>query len=113
MPAFSVKPFRNLLLAVAAPIFFGPGCPLVDTSTTSATTYINRGNSSYSQGQYAAAIASYDKALEISPNAAAYNGRGISYRAKGDYEQSIKDLSKALELDPKSARSEEHTSELQ
>ena len=51
-----------------------------------------------------AALADYNKALEIKPdNAGAYVNRGLAYANQGELDQAIADFSKALDLDPQYA----------
>ena len=54
-----------------------------------------------SQGDWAAAVDSYDKALAGNPDSAViYNNRGFSMLMQGRYEEAADDLNKALRLDP-------------
>ncbi len=54
-----------------------------------------------SQGDWAAAVAAYDKALAERPNnAMILNNRGFSYFMQGDMDEAIADLQRALRLDP-------------
>ncbi|NJR67683.1 MAG: tetratricopeptide repeat protein [Synechococcales cyanobacterium CRU_2_2] len=56
-----------------------------------------------SLGEYEAAIAAYNKALEFQPNnAAAWDNRGSSLGCLGQFEASIRSFDKALELNPES-----------
>jgi tetratricopeptide (TPR) repeat protein len=68
-----------------------------------AGVHLKRGDLLMSQNKVAAALDSYDKAVEIYPGwAAAYVKRGMARRAKGDLEGSIEDYEKAEGLDPRS-----------
>ena len=60
---------------------------------------LNRGNVRQEQGDRAAAILDFDKAIEIKPEYAdAYNCRGIALEAKGDLVGAIADFRRYLEL---------------
>ena len=51
-------------------------------------------------GDFAEAIAAYNKAIELNPNlAAAYNNRGVAKRNLGQYEAAIADYDAAIRLD--------------
>src|SRR5690348_6238257 len=66
--------------------------------------YLNRGNTRYLQRDYVAAIADYNKAIELKPAYdKTYNGRGIAKRASGDFAGAIADCSKAIEINPQNA----------
>ena len=53
------------------------------------------------QGRYKAAMADFDKALQLKPgNAVALNRRGEAKRMLGRYEEAIADFDKALQLEP-------------
>lgn len=53
------------------------------------------------QGQHAAALEKYDKALELEPAfAVGYIGRGTSHLAMGQFEEALADLNKAIDLEP-------------
>ncbi|MDR4011247.1 tetratricopeptide repeat protein, partial [Bacteroides sp.] len=61
--------------------------------------YYNRGNVSSLLKDYRAALADYDKAIELSPDfAEAYFNRGLTHIFLGNNKQGIADLSKAGEL---------------
>ncbi|MCC7251901.1 tetratricopeptide repeat protein [Hyphomicrobium sp.] len=55
------------------------------------------------KGDPDAAIASYDRSIELNPTADAYNHRGIAYYDKGDYTRAIADYTEALRLKPSDA----------
>ena len=51
---------------------------------TSAEAYVNRGDKSYNQGDYQAAISDYDEAIRLDPNdARAYYNRGSCQKRTG------------------------------
>ena len=53
------------------------------------------------EGQFDAAIAEMNKAIEAKGSATNYNNRGNIYRAAQKLQEAIADYSKAIELDPK------------
>jgi len=54
------------------------------------------------RGQYALAIAEYDKAIDIDPfEAIYYHNRGCAYYKLGNYRLALSDLDQALSLDPR------------
>jgi tetratricopeptide (TPR) repeat protein len=59
-------------------------------------------NAHSDQGDLAAAIADYTKAIELihDPLSWPYNNRGIAFKAQGDLAAAIADYNKAIELDP-------------
>ena len=69
----------------------------------SASKLVKQGTLLMSRNKVDAAIESYTRAIELSPNyAEAYVNRGIARRAKGDLEGSIEDYEKAASINPKS-----------
>jgi tetratricopeptide (TPR) repeat protein len=71
-----------------------------------AAVYYNRANAHDDKKNYPAAIADYDKAIEIKPDLqTAYYNRGRALRISGQPELAIASYNKALELDPKDANS--------
>lgn len=63
--------------------------------------YNDRGLIYYGKRNFEAAIADFNKSLELNPSdSVVYNNRGVAYEDKGDREQAIADYRKALELDP-------------
>ena len=73
-------------------------------SELTAKAYNTRGNAKGRRGDYAAAIADFDRALEIDPqNTAAYNNRGNAKDGMGDHVAAIADFDRALEIDPQCA----------
>jgi len=56
------------------------------------------------KGDYKAAIADYNKAVELDPKfVGAYNGRGDAKLNMGNYDGAIADYTKAIELNPQLA----------
>jgi tetratricopeptide (TPR) repeat protein len=70
-----------------------------------APALANRGYAKYEQGDFAGALADFDRAIELGQhNYQAYLNRGLARARVGNYAGSVKDFGKALELDPKSAK---------
>ena len=64
----------------------------------------NRGNARVSQNKLEDAIADYNKAVELAPNATdPYLNRGTAFEGLGKWEEAIADYNHVLELDPKDA----------
>jgi tetratricopeptide (TPR) repeat protein len=63
--------------------------------------YRARGNSFRARGEFASAIANYDRAISIAPNqyAWAYNDRGCTHREMGDLKRAIRDYQHAIGID--------------
>jgi tetratricopeptide (TPR) repeat protein len=71
----------------------------------SAATYLARGKVSFAKGDFAAAIESFTKAIEMKPGwAQAYVERGIARRMHGDLEQAIQDFDEATRLDSRTTQ---------
>ena len=69
-----------------------------------AIAYNQRGNAKHEMGDDAAAIADYDKALEIDPQSAeVYSNRGGVKDSMGDHAAALADFDRALEIDPQLA----------
>ena len=70
-----------------------------------ARAYNNRGFAYFITGDFEAAIADYNTAIDLDPeNARAYSNRGLAYRSTGDFEAAIDDFNTAIDLDPENAR---------
>ena len=84
-------------------IVFLPTVPAQAQSSISARALAKKGMSLMSQNKVDAAIESYTRAIELSPNyAEAYVNRGVAKRSKGDLAGAIEDYEKAASIDPKS-----------
>jgi RNA polymerase sigma factor (sigma-70 family) len=72
-----------------------------DTGTQDARAYLRRGRVFLSRGVYDEAIAEFNRALQLNPQAApAYFSRGRAYKLKGNYEQAAADYTQAIQLNP-------------
>jgi tetratricopeptide (TPR) repeat protein len=68
-----------------------------------ASTYYNRGNSNFSNGQFDQAISNYTRALKINPrHSNAYTNRGNTYNVLLQYDKALSDFSDALKINPQS-----------
>jgi tetratricopeptide (TPR) repeat protein len=66
-----------------------------------AEEHFRRARDLAEQGDFEQAVASLDKAIELSPRyVSALQGRGIASLGKGDVEQAVADHSRVIELDP-------------
>ena len=71
----------------------------------SAATYLARGKVSFAKRDFAAAIESFSKAIELKPGwAQAYVERGIARRMHGELDQAIEDFDEATKLDSRSTQ---------
>jgi len=59
-----------------------------------------RGAAYASKSDYNHAIADYNEAIRLDPNATAYNARGKAHNAKGAYDHAIADYNEAIRLNP-------------
>jgi tetratricopeptide (TPR) repeat protein len=74
------------------------------TSFKHALEAFDKGVSLARKGEYGAAIAAYDRSIELDPdNSQAYFARGNAYRLKGEQGRAFIDLNEAIRLDPKNA----------
>ena len=77
--------------------------PAQAQSSAPARQLAKKGSALMSKNQFDAAIETYTRAIELSPNyAEAYVQRGLAKRARGDLQGSIQDYEKAAAIDPKS-----------
>jgi tetratricopeptide (TPR) repeat protein len=81
-----------------------PAQPAQPVIGESSITHLKNGNALALKGEYGAAIAKYDKSIELDPdNSQAYAARGNAYRLKGEQDRAFTDLNEAIRLDPKNA----------
>jgi tetratricopeptide (TPR) repeat protein len=74
---------------------------LVRDFPTNPAAWSNRGNSRVSQNKLDEAIADFNKAIELAPDASdPYLNRGAALEGKRQYEAAIADYNKVLEIDP-------------
>jgi tetratricopeptide (TPR) repeat protein len=67
-----------------------------------AAKAVELANKALVEGDYDAAIARFDKAIQISPKfARAYHGRGVAYFHKRQYYKAITSYTEAIRLEPK------------
>src|SRR5581483_8513864 len=67
-----------------------------------ADHFVERGKVKAQQGDWAEALAEYDRALAAAPrNPPAHRARAQAHRALGEHQAALDDLSQALEIDPK------------
>ena len=93
--------FARLVPTFLVLIFFSLSCSLLQSQEPSAEDYFNQGNQYYGQGQYAQAIDSYTKAIQLDPQvASAYGNRGLVYSDQKQYDLAVADLNKAIEARP-------------
>jgi len=93
-PLIEMRIDRMMLLTFMALL------PLVGSCTIHGAIPYSRGNSYLEEGQYDAAIAEFDKALEVNPKSAlAYYHRGLAYSRKGVHEMAVSDYTRALAVD--------------
>ncbi len=65
---------------------------------------VARGDEAYASNDFVAALAEYDKAVDLDPNnPAAWLGRGKAYGRRGDTDRAGSDLEQAVELAPSNA----------
>ena len=76
--------------------------------------YFNAGTKKSASGDYAGAIADYDRAIQINPNyVKAYNNSGIAKDALKDQAGAIADYDKAIELNPLYAKAYTNRTEVE
>lgn len=67
----------------------------------SATTWLNRGIAKAVAGDYQAAIANYNQALDLdSKNSDTYYNRGVAYYNLGRHQQALTDFNHSIKLNP-------------
>jgi tetratricopeptide (TPR) repeat protein len=77
---------------------------LIADFPTNPAVWSNRGNARVSQMKLDDAIADFNKAIELAPDATdPYLNRGAALEGKGQYQLAIADYNRVLEIDPKDA----------
>jgi tetratricopeptide (TPR) repeat protein len=75
------------------------------TAEFTVADYGNRGFTYHNLKQYDAALADYNRAIQLDPNEAlAFNNRGMTYAALQRHEEALADYSRAIKLEPTEAR---------
>lgn len=79
----------------------GGGGRSSDEEILSATSYYEKGNDYYEQGDYDKAIEAYNMAIILNPNfLECYFNRALCYYNKKNYDKAIEDYTRAIEIDP-------------
>lgn len=66
-----------------------------------AAAYYERGNQQFDMGDYPAALADYDRAVELDPtHSRAFNNRGLVHATLGNVTEALADYTSAIRLDP-------------
>ena len=74
------------------------------TDSVLSLAFVLAGDAYYAKGELDQAVANYDQAIHIAPDAAdVFVKRGIAYGAQGDYDRALKDFDKAIALNRKLA----------
>ncbi|MBN3869893.1 tetratricopeptide repeat protein [Nostoc sp. JL33] len=72
-----------------------------DSTTNEAKFWFNQGVDQYNSGNFASAIASYDRAIEIKPDYdSAWYNRGVALTNLGRFEQAIASYDRAIQIKP-------------
>ena len=78
-----------------------PAKPLAEGNRSiSAETYFTWGNTKYDLGDYKGAIADFDTAIRLKPDAAVYNNRGLAKGNLGQYFAAIADFDTTIRIKP-------------
>ena len=101
----TIEAFRSALLGARAdaPLASGAG-PRAAADRDAAADLVRQGNAQLTQGQYQAAIADCDRALQLDPDSAdAYHNRGYAKASLDQHAAAIADYDQALRLNPDDA----------
>lgn len=89
---------------VPPPVVKPVATPVPTPTPPDFSFYQTRADQSAGKGEFAAALADYNKSLEMkADNQIAYVGRGKTHYNLKSYDLSVKDFDKAVELNPKDA----------
>lgn len=99
--AAAAKPPKPPKEIEVTPRGIGPGRERGKSEVLSATSYYEKGNEYYEQGDYDKAIENYSMAIILNPNfLECYFNRALCYYNKKNYNKAIEDYSRAAEIDP-------------
>lgn len=91
-------------IAIAVVIVVGTVASVAWGRIFDSGTHYQRGIANFQSGRYRAAIANYDRALRLEPDAARiYGNRGLAKRILGRYREAVADYDQALRLEPDTA----------
>jgi tetratricopeptide (TPR) repeat protein len=77
--------------------------PVSSQDETASAQFTDEGNLYNDEGDYQAAILSFNRAIELNPaNVAAINNRGNAFYLNGQYQAALLDYNRALQIDPNS-----------
>lgn len=96
---------RFWLLSLVVGLSLTSGIAVYGQPSDPAMIHVKKGHDLYAKRNLDGAMASYNKAIELSPNlAVAYLHRGHVRREQGELDKAIEDYVKAMELDPRSTQ---------
>ena len=92
----------SILAIVLIPVIVSSGC---GGDVAEAKRLNEAGVRLYDQGQLEEAIAEYDEAIRLDPQASGhYNNRGLAYYDLNEYRRAIEDYDEAIRLDPSASQ---------
>src|SRR5262249_40625745 len=92
-----------VLTILVCSIALGASAQAQNTRTTSAASYLERGNQSFARDELDRAIADYDLAIAFEPGAPVYYNRALAKERKGDIDGALADYERSIELNPRYA----------
>src|SRR5258708_36154620 len=88
-----------ILIGVVIGFVIGSTSQVTRAQLTEATEYLDRGDISYTRGDYASAIADYNQAIQLNPQSdKAYYGRGLAEYSRGDRRGALADFTQSIAL---------------